>query len=66
MDLGWGGKPVGLNTKTTRKDYMRIKDKWWKELYWTIRENLYEIVMIGGMVVLLIAIIYAWKYETNL
>lgn len=45
---------------------MRIKDKWWKELYWTIRENLYEIVMIGGMIVLLIAIIYAWKYETNL
>jgi hypothetical protein len=66
MDLGWGGKPVGLNTKTTRKDNMRIKDKWWRELWWTIRENLYEIVMIGLMVVTLIAIVLALIYETNL
>lgn len=45
---------------------MRIYNKWYKEIWWWVQENLYEIVMIGGMIALLIAIIYAWKYETNL
>jgi hypothetical protein len=44
---------------------MRIRDKWYKELWWTIRENLYEIVVIGSMIILVLAIAKSLAYYNS-
>jgi len=44
----------------------RIKDKWYKELCWTIRENLYEIIIYVSMLVCVFFIVKAWMCFGNI
>lgn len=44
----------------------RHYDKWWKELWWFIQENLFEIITVGMMIITLVAIFVALFYERNI
>jgi len=41
---------------------MRIYNKWHKELWFWIQENLFEIVCFGLMLIIVVSILVAFKY----
>jgi hypothetical protein len=44
----------------------RHYDKWYKKLWWFVKENLCEILVISFMIITLASIVLALKYEFGL